>query len=125
MEFAAEFSRNVLVILHLIGMAAVLGGFLTQMKAMAKKAARIVPAMVHGAWTALITGILLVGVAQWRIGMGANFEVDHTKIAVKSIIAAVILVLVVINRKKDNVNTPIFGAIGALTLTNLVLAVIW
>ncbi len=125
MEFAAELSRNVLVILHLIGMAAVLGGFLTQMKAMAKKAARIVPAMVHGAWTALITGILLVGVAQWRIGMGANFEVDHTKIAVKSIIAAVILVLVVINRKKDNVNTPIFGAIGALTLTNLVLAVIW
>jgi predicted membrane protein len=125
MEFAAELSRNVLVILHLVGMAAVLGGFLTQMKAMAKKAARIVPAMVHGAWTALITGILLVGVAQWRIGMGANFEVDHTKIAVKSIIAAVILVLVMINRKKDNVNTPIFGAIGALTLTNLVLAVIW
>lgn len=125
MEFAAELSRNVLVILHLVGMAAVLGGFLTQMKAMAKKAARIVPAMVHGAWTALITGILLVGVAQWRIGMGANFEVDHTKIAVKSIIAAVILVLVIINRKKDNVSTPIFGAIGALTLTNLVLAVIW
>lgn len=125
MEFAAELSRNVLVILHLVGMAAVLGGFLTQMKAMAKKAARIVPVMVHGAWTALITGILLVGVAQWRIGMGANFEVDHTKIAVKSIIAAVILVLVIINRKKDNVNTPIFGAIGALTLTNLVLAVIW
>jgi predicted membrane protein len=125
MEFAAELSRNVLVILHLVGMASVLGGFLTQMKAMAKKAARIVPAMVHGAWTALITGILLVGVAQWRIGLGANFEVDHTKIAVKSIIAAVILVLVMINRKKDSVATPIFGAIGALTLTNLVLAVIW
>jgi predicted membrane protein len=125
MECAAELSRNVLVILHLVGMASVLGGFLTQMKAMAKKAARIVPAMVHGAWTALITGILLVGVAQWRIGMGANFEVDHTKIAVKSIIAAVILVLVIINRKKDSVATPIFGAIGALTLSNLVLAVIW
>jgi cytochrome bd-type quinol oxidase subunit 2 len=125
MEFAAELSRNVLVILHLVGMASLLGGFLTQMKAMAKKAARIVPAMVHGAWTALITGILLVGVAQWRIGMGANFEVDHTKIAVKSIIAAVILVLVITNRKKDSVKTPIFGAIGALTLTNLVLAVIW
>jgi predicted membrane protein len=125
MDFAAELSRNVLVILHLVGMASVLGGFLTQMKAMGKKAARIVPAMIHGAWTALITGILLVGVAQWRIGMGANFEVDHTKIAVKSVIAAVIVVLVMINRKKDNVATPAFGAIGALTLTNLVLAVIW
>jgi predicted membrane protein len=125
MDFAAELSRNILVILHLVGMASVLGGFLTQMKAMGKKAARIVPAMIHGAWTALITGILLVGVAQWRIGMGANFEVDHTKIAVKSVIAAVIVVLVMINRKKDNVATPAFGAIGALTLTNLVLAVIW
>lgn len=125
MEFAAELSRNILVILHLVGMAAVLGGFLTQAKAMAKKAARIVPAMIHGAWTTLISGILLVGVAQWRIGMGANFEVDHFKIAVKSVIVAVVLVLVMINRKKERVATPIFGAIGALTLSNVVLAVVW
>jgi hypothetical protein len=120
MEMVAELTRNTLVVLHIVGLASLFGGFLTQMKAMAQKAAKVVPAMVHGAWTALVTGILLVGVA-----LGAGFDVDHTKIAVKSIIAAVVVTLVMLNRKKDSVATPVFGAIGALTLTNIVLAVFW
>jgi hypothetical protein len=125
MEMVAEFTRNTLVVLHIVGLASLFGGFLTQMKAMANKAAKIVPAMIHGAWTALITGILLVGVAEWRIALGAGFDVDHTKIAVKSVIAAIIVTLVMLQRKKESVATPIFGAIGALTLTNIVLAVFW
>jgi hypothetical protein len=125
MELAAELTRNTLVVLHIVGLASLFGGFLTQMKAMAQKAAKVVPAMVHGAWTALITGILLVGVAEWRIALGAGFDVDHTKIAVKSIIAAVVVTLIMLNRKRDSVATPVFGAIGALTLTNIVLAVFW
>ena len=125
MEMVAEFSRNTLLVLHLVGLASLFGGFLTQMKAMAQKAARVVPAMVHGAWTALITGILLVGVAEWRIAMGADFDIDHMKIGIKSLVVTVILVLVMANRKKESVATPVFGAIGALTLTNIVLAVFW
>jgi hypothetical protein len=125
MEMVVEITRNTLIVLHFVGLASLFGGFLTQMKAMANKAAKIVPAMIHGAWTALITGIALVGVAEWRIAMGAAFEVDHMKIGVKSILAAVIVTLVMIYRKKDNVATPIFGAIGLLTLTNIVLAVFW
>lgn len=125
MEMVAELTRNTLVVLHIVGLASLFGGWLTQMKAMAHKAARIVPAMIHGAWTALITGVALVGVAEWRIALGANFEVDHTKIAVKSILAAVILILVMVYRKKESVATPVFGTIGLLTLTNIVLAVFW
>ena len=125
MEMVVELTRNTLIVLHFVGLASLFGGFLTQMKAMAKKAAKIVPAMIHGAWTALITGILLVGVAEWRIALGAAFEVDHMKIGVKSIIAAVIVALVMIYRKRESVATPIFGAIGLLTLTNIVLAVFW
>ena len=120
-----EIIRNSLIVLHFVGLASLLGGFLTQVKAMSAGTAKIVPAMVHGAWTALVTGLLLVGVAEWRIAMGANFEVDHTKIAVKSIVVAVILILVMLNRKKDVVRAPAFGAVGALTLTNVVLAVFW
>lgn len=125
MEMVAELTRNTLVVLHIVGLASLFGGWLTQMKAMAQKAAKIVPAMIHGAWTALITGVALVGVAQWRIALGANFEVDHTKIAVKSILAAVILTLVMVYRKKESVATPVFGTIGLLTLTTIVLAVFW
>ena len=121
----AELVRNSLLVLHFVGLASLLGGFLTQSKAMSAGAARIVPAMVHGAWTAFITGLLLVGVAEWRIAMGANFEVDHTKIAVKTAVVLVILVLVMLNRKKDAVKGSVLGLIGALTLTNVVLAVFW
>lgn len=125
MELVADLTRNTLVVLHIVGLASLFGGFLTQMKAMAQKAAKVVPAMIHGAWTALVTGILLVGVAEWRNALGTGFDVDHTKIAVKSVIAAIVVTLVMLNRKKDIVATPVIGVIGALTLTNIVLAVFW
>lgn len=125
MEMVAELTRNTLVVLHIVGLASLFGGFLTQMKAMAAKVAKVIPAMVHGVWTAFITGLLLVGVAEWRIAMGSDIEIDHMKIGVKSLVVLVILILVMANRKKDKVATPVFGAIGALTLTNIVLAVFW
>ena len=125
MEQFAEILRNSLLVLHFVGLASLLGGFLTQMRAMAAKAAKVVPAMVHGVWTAFVTGLLLVGVAEWRIAMGAAIDIDHMKIGVKSLVVLVILILVMANRKKETVATPVFGAIGALTLTNIVLAVFW
>jgi hypothetical protein len=47
------------------------------------------------------------------------------KIGVKFLVVTVILILVMANRKKDSVKAPLFGTIGALTLTNVVLAVFW
>jgi hypothetical protein len=120
-----ELTRNSLIVLHFIGLASLLGGFLTQMRAMGAGVARIVPAMLHGAWTAFLTGLLLVGLAEYRIAMGADFEVDHMKIGVKSVVALIILILVMANRKKDSVKAPLFGAVGGLTLTNVILAVFW
>lgn len=117
--------RYSLVVLHFVGFASLFGGFLTQMKAMSAGSAKIVPAMVHGAWTVFAAGLLLVGLAEYRIAMGAQFEVDHMKIGVKSLIAVVILVLVMALRKKESVKAPVFGTIGALTLLNVILAVFW
>lgn len=124
MEFL-ELSRNLLLVLHFVGLASLLGGFLTQTRGMAQGVAKIIPAMVHGVWTAFVTGLLLVGVAEWRIAMGANLEIDHTKIAVKTVVVLIVLVLVMTQRKKQSVKSPVFGSIGALTLTNIVLAVFW
>lgn len=120
-----DFTRYSLIVLHLVGMASLLGGFLTQMRAMGAGMAKIIPAMVHGAWTVFAAGLLLVGLAEYRVAMGADFEINHTKIGVKTVVALVILVLVMVNRKKDALKAPVFGAIGALTLTNLILAVFW
>jgi len=125
MEFTAEIFRNTLIVLHFVGLASLLGGFITQMKAMAAGAAKIVPAMVHGAWTMLITGVALVGVAEWRGAMGAAIEVDHMKVGIKSLVLTAILVLVLYFKKKHSVKAPVFGVIGLLTVLNVVLAVFW
>ena len=125
MEFTAEIVRNSLIVLHFIGFAAVFGGFMTQMKAMAQGAAKIVPAMVHGAWTLLATGLLLVGVREWMAVMEWAPELNHMKIGIKSLVLIVLLTLILLNKKKDSVKAPIFGTIGLLAVLNVVLAVFW
>jgi len=94
------------------------------MKTLAQSAAKIVPAMVHGAWTMLATGLLLVTLAEWRVAMGADFEINHTKVGIKLVVLLVILVLVLRNRKKDQVSSAIVGSIGALSVVNIILAVV-
>ena len=125
MQPTAEFILHSLIVLHFIGLASLLGGFLTQMKAMGKGLATIVPAMVHGAWTMLITGLLLVGVREWMAMMAWNEELDHMKIGVKTLVVIVILILVLLNKKKQSISAKTFGAIGLLTILNVVLAVFW
>jgi predicted membrane protein len=117
--------KSFLVVLHLVGLSALFGGFLVQIKALRAKTAEVLPAMVHGAWTALITGLLLVGVREWELAMGGGYELDHSKIAVKSVVALIVLVLVMINRKKKPVSGSVLGTIGGLTFLNVVLAVFW
>ncbi len=125
MQPTAEFILHSLVVLHFIGLASLLGGFLTQMKAMGKGLATIVPAMVHGAWTMLITGLLLVGVREWMAMMSWDDDLNHMKIGVKSLVVIAILILVIHFKKKPNVSAKVFGAIGLLTILNVVLAVFW
>lgn len=120
-----ELARNSLLVIHLIGQAALLGGFLTQIRAASGGEAKILPVMMHGAWTALAAGLLLVGLAEYRVAMGADFEVNHMKIGVKSLVITAILILLYSQRRKDSVKAGAFWAIGGLTLANVVLAVFW
>jgi hypothetical protein len=121
----AAIVKMFLVVLHLVGMAALLGGFLVQIKSLKAKTAEILPAMSHGAWTSFITGLLLVGVREWELAMGGGEDLDHSKIAIKSVVVLIILALVIINRKKKPVSGSVLGTIGGLTLLNVVLAVFW
>ncbi|GAA2049349.1 hypothetical protein GCM10009757_20170 [Streptomyces cheonanensis] len=111
---------HIFVALHIIGIAALLGGFLTQMKAMGAGEARIVPGMVHGAATMLVTGLVLVGLNQ-----ADDNEVNNTKIAVKLVLLLVLSVLAYLNRDEEKVSTPVFATIGALTTANIFIATLW
>ncbi|MCI3932541.1 hypothetical protein [Streptomyces sp. AN091965] len=106
--------------LHIIGIASLLGGFLTQMKAMGDGTARFSPPMLHGALTMLITGVALVGLNQ-----ADDNEVNNLKIGIKMAVLVVILGLVYLKRDEERVDKAMFGAVGALTTANIFIAVLW
>jgi hypothetical protein len=117
-----EILYNSLVVLHFIGLASLLGGFLVQMSSFKTKSAVINPAILHGALTQLVTGLALVGVAE----MASDGDpLNYAKIGVKLVVLLVIYTLALTYRKKTSVATPIIGAIGVLTIVNIVLAVFW
>ena len=106
--------------LHIIGIAALLGGFLTQMKAMGQGTARFVPGMLHGALTMLVTGAVLVGLNQ-----AYDHHVNTVKIGLKLALLVVILGLVYVKRDDEKVDKSLFGLVGAFTMANIFIAVLW
>lgn len=106
---------GILVVLHLLGWALVLGGLATRMRK-----PEIPAGVLHGALTALVTGILLVG----AIEMGGG-DVNQVKIAVKLLVAIAVVVLVWRGQRQRSVTTGYLGAIAGLTVLNVVIAVLW
>jgi heme A synthase len=106
--------------LHIVGIAALLGGFLTQLKAMGRGEARFVPGMLHGALTMLVTGAILVGLNQ-----ADDHHVNNVKIGVKLALLVVILGLVYVKRDEEKVDKSLFGLVGALTTVNVFIAMLW
>ena len=84
--------------------------------------ARILPAILHGAYLQLLTGVALVGVIQ-----GADLDdVDNLKIGVKLVILLALTALAIVYRRRKT-RTPQWEVptIGVLTLVNNVIAVFW
>ena len=108
---------GVLVVVHLIGMAGVVGGWMS-----AIRQPRILPPMVYGSLISLVTGLLLVGLS-YPLFDGEN--IDNAKITVKLVVALAIAVLVWVNRKKDAVPKGLLHGIGGLALIDVAVAVLW
>ncbi|MEX0172728.1 hypothetical protein [Streptomyces sp. LMG1-1-1.1] len=111
---------NVFVALHIIGIASLLGGFLTQMKAMGAGTARFSPAMLHGALTMLVTGVALVGLNQ-----ADDQTVNNLKVGIKLAILVVVLGLVYVKRDEERVDKGLFATVGGLTTANIFIATLW
>jgi len=121
-----EATRNILLVLHFVGLAALFGGFLAQIASPVKNVAA---GMMHGALLSLIAGIGLVGVRTSLYESNPeNWPLpDNAKVAVKSLIITVILIVGYTSRKKDKDagNSTAWLTVGLLAFTNIVIAVFW
>ncbi|WP_420365087.1 hypothetical protein AAEP80_15855 [Curtobacterium sp. L3-7] len=119
---------NVLLVLHFIGLAAVIGAFLVQMR---RKGGFQTFWVITGLVTQLVTGLGMMGIIDATSDGGAN----HAKLGVKLVIAAVALVLAFVARArqrradagtaKAKAALPFFHSAGALAIVNVLIAVLW
>lgn len=112
-----EALHTVIVITHLVGMAAIVGGALEQWPASKRRVSAV---MVWGARAQIVTGIILVGLMQ---AIEAD-EVNNTKIAVKLLIALAVAGLAEVGFRRAKADRMWAGVL-LLTLINVTVAVAW
>ncbi len=120
--------HNLVLIVHFVGLAALLGGFLVQISAPKRGELRIVnQSMRDGAITQLVTGVLLVGLAYPLNDQDPTEALpDNAKITVKLLVALVIVAVVLLGRRKPaEAQQPYWAITGILALVNVCVAVLW
>jgi len=107
-----------LLFLHLLSWAIIVGGWIATLKKPGLYAG--VP---HAALTALVTGILMVGVTEMQ---GDGGHINYAKIIVKLVVNLVVVVLAFRAKKLgDEAPRPLIMSVGALTVLNILLALFW
>lgn len=112
-----DFLYNLLLVLHLVGWAIVLGGYIATIRQPG-----VYRGTFHGAATALVTGVLMVGLTESVDSLGK--DPSMVKIGIKLVIALVVTVLALVAKKRGDAVAPaVKHTIGGLTLVNVVIAV--
>lgn len=114
-----EILYQAMVVLHLLGMAAVVGAWFTVVRS-----PRIVPGMVHGALAQLVTGVVMVGLRESGAVTGRD-PLDRAKIAVKLVIAIIVAVLAWVNRRRQDAPAGVVHAVGGFATVNVLVAALW
>lgn len=115
-----EFLRLVLIFLHFLGLAGLIGGFLVQVFA-PSVAARAGTMMLHSGFTQLVTGVALVGLYEGPL----DRPVDHAKIGTKLAVALAAVICVFLARRRKDGGAGLFRAAGLLAVVNVGVAVFW
>ncbi|MDI9956014.1 MULTISPECIES: hypothetical protein [unclassified Rhodococcus (in: high G+C Gram-positive bacteria)] len=110
---------NVFVVIHLLGMAALVGSYFTVLKAPS-----ITEVMVWGARMQFVSGLIIVGLGE--DALDKNYI--HAKIAVKLVLSLVIVALAEITRakqKKGQPNPNLVHVVGGLSIATVFVAALW
>lgn len=114
-----EIVYNVVVVTHLLGMAALVGGYAAGRPAVNE-------VMVWGARAQLITGVILVGLAESVSSL--DTDLNMMKIGIKLVIAVLVAGFAEVaradaKRGKDAAWMP--DAAGGLAIVNVLIAALW
>jgi hypothetical protein len=112
--------HSILLAAHFLGMAAIVGSFLVQMR---RKSDFVLGPLLGGAITQVVTGIALVALPE----TGAD-PLNHAKIGVKFTIAIIVLIAAIVAvrvQKKGGRVQPWFHTAGGLAVVNVLVAAIW
>jgi hypothetical protein len=101
----------VLLVLHLLGVVALLVGLLAQVRRPHKRVNR---AMRDGAGTTFVAGLLLVGVLEAR-----NQDFSSTAVTIMFGIGLVVLVLVMANLRKEAIPAWLYWLVLVLTVADI------
>ncbi|QDP98629.1 hypothetical protein FOE78_06595 [Microlunatus elymi] len=110
-------AQQIVLLLHLIAFAALFGGILVQVR---RPEPEVNAAMLHGSYTMLITGVVLVVLAEVN-----DDPTNHLKIGIKLAVSMIITFLVIINRRFSSIPRGLLMLLGLFTLGNATLAVVW
>jgi hypothetical protein len=109
---------SVLLFLHLLGMAVLVASFLLQRRV--APAGPLYVGWLHGAWLQVVTGLAMVGIAEF-----GPEPLNYPKITVKLVVGLAILVLALVFRRREPLPGWVAPTLGGLTLLNVAVAVFW
>ena len=112
-----ELLTNLVVVLHLLGLAAIIGSAVFVARGVPT------PALMWGARAQILTGLVLVGLAE----MGDD-PVNHTKVGVKLVVALAVASCadIAAGRERRGQGKPeLVHAAGGLAVLNILVAVLW
>jgi hypothetical protein len=115
-----EIARLVLLITHFVGLAAVIGPFIFQLRA---KGTLSFATMLVGSIVQVVSGGLLIGARRFE-----GLPVDDLKLLVKLLVAVAVLVVIVLGMLRQHRGAgarPYLLTAGWLAIANVVVAVVW
>ena len=112
-----EILHSVLVAVHIIAAAAIVGGWFAHFRN-----PTVTASQWWGAVAMIVSGIVLFG---WAM----TGEPDHMKLGIKFLVGVVVFVAALLGRRRSNrgevVPTGLAHAVGGLGLVNILVATLW
>lgn len=112
---------HILLVIHLLGMATLIAAFFVQRRT----TDGLSNLWLWGSAIQAVTGLAMVGVIDGAKINGGLGTAGHIKIGVKLLVLIVIALLAVIGRNRPEQARNLSTTMGALTVVNVAIAVLW